>query len=127
MTTELPAKAEKLDPATIPEKDRPISELYRLAAHNWAEADGLARELEEKKSIYISEQINKRCELDGKLSKAAAESQVKASPQYIEFIAEMTNARTEANHLRAEQKYYELKHLEWLVKNAAARRERDMY
>lgn len=118
---------EQMKPDSVPEGERPISELYRITSHEWAEADGLAREFEERKSIYIAEQINKRCEFDSKLSQAAAERQVKGSPEYADFIAQMTNARTEANHLRAEQKYLELRHSEWLVKNAAARREREMY
>ena len=123
----LPEKSEKLKPDTMPESEQGIEEQWRVAANLWVEADDLARELEEKKSIYLAEQKNIRCGFNLKLSKIAAEELVKASPEYGDFIAQMVNARTEANRLRVQEKYLEMKHRKWLVLNARERRERGMY
>lgn len=117
----------KTGPAgSIADNDPDIEEKWRAAANLWVEADDLARELEEKKSIYVAEQKNVRCGFNQKLSQAAAEQQVKASPEYSDMIEQMVNARTEANRLRVQEKYLEMKHRKWLVLNARNRRERDM-
>jgi hypothetical protein len=39
--------------------DVPVSELYRLAAIEWVAMDAAARLLDEGKSAYIAQQINK--------------------------------------------------------------------
>ena len=120
-------KSESLKPATVPESDQDIEEQWRVAANLWVEADDLAREFEEKKPIYLAEQINIRCGHNEKLSNIGAERQVKASSEYQEFIAQMVNAKTEANRLRVQEKYLEMKHRKWLVLNARQRREQGMY
>ena len=113
-----------IPPRSITEHDKPISELYRLAAMEHVKAERKARELEEGKSIVISEMMNKLCEEDEKLSQAKAERTAKGSDQYKSYIRRMHDARTEANLRKVDAEVLKMQHGEFLMFSAAARDER---
>ncbi len=73
--------------------DKPISEVYRLAAKSWVEKEAAASLLEETKSSVLSE----RMAALGDVPVSRAEMTVKASPEWREFVTKMVEARQEAN------------------------------
>lgn len=94
-----------------------IPEQLRTFALAWAEADAKAYELEEKKTAELA----KRCRaLDGDLSIAAAEREVKASQSWHDHIAAIARARHEANKARGELDYWKAKFSAWLVQQGHA-------
>ena len=82
--------------------DKPISEQFRLTAKSWVDADAAASLLEETKSAFLSQ---KMAEL-GDVPVSRAELQVKASPEWSDFVEKMVKARTQANLLKVK--------LEWI-------------
>ena len=85
------------------------SDLYFNAARAWATADGHARKLEAMKEPELAKRAK---ELGAELSVAAAEREVKASPEWHQYIAAMVEARTLANTEKAEMETLLMKHEE---------------
>jgi putative sterol carrier protein len=99
--------------------DRPLSEKYRLVAKQWVQADAAARILEETKSAVLAQ----RMAALGDKPAAHAERDVKASPEWSDFITGMVDARTAANLARVKLKYIEMKAAEQQSKEATKRAE----
>ena len=102
--------------------DTPISEQYRLAALDWVAMDAAARMLEEGKSAYVAQQIDKL----GDMAHAKAERIVKASPEYADYIKKMVNAKTAANRQKVELDFLKMRHMERNSEEANARSERKL-
>lgn len=102
--------------------DEPISEQYRIAARDWVAMDAAARMLEEGKSAFIAQQIDKL----GDMPHAKADRQVRASKQYADYIKNMVNAKTTANHQKVELDYLKMRHMERTSEEANARSERKL-
>ncbi len=99
-----------------------VSERYRLAALDWVATDAAARMLDEGKSAYIAQQINKL----GDMAHAKAERIVKSSPEYADYIKKMVNAKTAANRQRVECDFLKMRHMERTSEEANARSERKL-
>ena len=102
--------------------DVPVSEQYRLAAVQWVRVDAAARMLEEGKTAYVAQQINKL----GDIPHAKAERIVKASEEYSDFIKKMVNAKTAANDMREELAWLKMRSMERTSEEANARSERKL-
>ena len=102
--------------------DVPVSEQYRLAALEWADLDNAARMLEEGKTTYLAQQKA----LLGDIPDSHAEKQVKASPQWADYIKNMVRTKTLANKARIEVDFLKMKFQEWISADANARVERKM-
>lgn len=102
--------------------DIPVSEEYRLAAQQWVRVDAAARMLEEGKSAWVAQRINKL----GDISQAKANTIVKASPEYSDYIKKMVNAKTAANEMKEELAWLKMRHMERNSEEATARSERKL-
>ena len=98
---------------------RPPSELYRLAAKEWVEADKAARLLEETKTAVLAQ----RMKALGDMPASHAEREVKASAEWWQFIEEMVEAREKANLAKVKTEYYRMRFMEWQSLNATRRAE----
>lgn len=91
---------------TIPDHEKPLSELYRLSANAWVEADSKARELEELKTTLLDQRkqmlIEEAAINQQKLADNAAEREARSEKGWEIYIRGMVHARTEANKLRVE-------------------------
>jgi len=105
--------------SAMPERDRPLSEQYRVVAKKWVELDGAARMLEETKSAVLSQMMKAL----GDKPAAHAERDVKASGEWKEFIASMVETRTKANLAKVQLEYIRMKASEWQSLNATSRAE----
>ena len=101
---------------------RPQSELYREAATRWADLDAAARMLEEGKSAVLSQRMA-RC---GDMPVSKAELQVKASPEWADYIKKMVNAKTAANKARIEMEFVKMQAWEQQSRQAYERQEMRM-
>jgi hypothetical protein len=102
--------------------DIEISEQFRLAALEWADLDNAARMLDEGKTTYLAQQKA----LLGDIPDSHAEKQVKASPQWADYIKNMVRTKTQANKARVQVDYLKMKFQEWQSAEANARAERKM-
>jgi hypothetical protein len=102
--------------------DVEISEQFRLAALEWADLDNAARMLDEGKTTYLAQQKA----LLGDIPDSHAEKQVKASPQWADYIKNMVRTKTQANKARVQVDYLKMKFAEWQSREANARAERRM-
>jgi hypothetical protein len=80
----------------------PLSEQFRIAAKAWVDLDSAASLLEETKSAVLSQQMAAQ----GEMPVSRAELNVKASPEWADFVTRMVEARKAANLAKVR--------LEWL-------------
>ena len=106
----------------LPERDRPLSEQFRLVAKAWADADAAANLLEETKSASLAQRMLKL----GDMPVNRAEMTVKGSDEWHEYLEEMVAARKEANLRKVQMEYIRMRYGEWQATNANARDERRM-
>lgn len=97
-----------------------ISEQYRLIAKQWVEADSAARMLEESKTAVLAQ----RMKALGDRPAAHAEREVKADPEWSDFIEQMVQARTQANLKKVQLEYIRMKAAEQQSFEATQRSER---
>ncbi len=102
--------------------DTPVSEQYRLAALDWVTMDAAARMLEEGKTTYLAQQINKQ----GDMPHAKAERIVKATAEWADYLKKMVNTKTIANRQKVELDYLRMRHMERTSEEANARSERKL-
>lgn len=107
----------------IPPKQRLISSVYYEVGSKWIDLDAAARILEETKTALLSQ---KKLEVEaraGKISKAQAEDLVKASPEWMEHLHKIVDARTAANRERLKLETLKMRHSEQQSREATARHE----
>lgn len=95
----------------------PISEQYRLASLRWVKANAAADLLEESKSAVLSQ----RMAALGDMPVSKAELKVKSSPEWREYIEQMTDARRTANELKVEADFLRMRFYEWQSAEASKR------
>ena len=98
-------------------QNMPISEQFRVVAKEWVTLDGAARMLEESKTAVQSQMMKAL----GDIPAAHAERDVKASPEWADYLNKMVEARTASNLKKVQMKYLEMKFQEW-NSTAATRR-----
>lgn len=106
----------------MPERERPLSEEYRIAGKEWVEADRLASLAEGLKSAKLSEMMLR----DASLAISRAEANAKSSIEWREYIDDMVAKRSAANLARIRLKWIDMRFSEWQSADANARRERQM-
>ncbi len=100
-------------------QNRPLSEQYRIVAKEWVDADSAARLLEETKTAVLSE----RMKALGDIPAAHSEREVKASPEWKDFIRTMVQARTTANRKKVQLEYIRMQFSEYQSFEATKRAE----
>ncbi len=99
--------------------NKPISEQYRIVAKQWVDADNAARMLEETKTAVLSQKMAEQ----GDMPVSSAERNVKASPEWFEFIEKMVTARTASNFLKVKLEFLRMRFSEQQSYEATARAE----
>lgn len=97
----------------------PWSEQYRIVARKWVDADAAASLLEDTKSAFLSQQIQRHADL----AHNKAEAIVKGSAEWGDFVEKMVAARKQANLLKVQLEYLRMKFSEWQSENATKRAE----
>jgi hypothetical protein len=105
----------------MPEGERPLSEQFRIVAKQWVDAHAAANFLEETKSAVLSRLM---MNLGREVSVARAEMEVKAGSDWKEHIEKMVEARKQADLLRVQMKWIEMRFSEWQSADANQRKER---
>lgn len=95
-------------------KNEPLSEQIYAAGLEWAEADAAARMLESLKSAFLAQKVAER----GEMPVSRAENEVKASPEWKDYVVKMERSRTKANKLKIHREYLEAK--AWEEKSSQA-------
>ena len=80
------------------ENERPLSEMFRLVAKEWVELDGAACLLEECKTAVLAQRM---LALGGDKPVSHAEREVKASPEWTDYLTKMVEARSAAQASRS--------------------------
>jgi hypothetical protein len=97
----------------------PLSEQYRVVAKAYVDADSAASLLEETKSAVLARMMLSL----GDMPVSRAEMQTKASPEWIEFVTNMVEARKKAAFLKVKMEYIRMKFNEWQSLEASKRAE----
>ena len=100
--------------------DAPLSELYRIAAEEWVDADHAARLLEDTKSSILAQWINDH----GDIPVSRAEAKVKASDDWLRLVEDTVTARTKANKAKVQLDYLRMRFSEEVSREATSRIER---
>lgn len=83
-----------------------------------ADAEAAASILEESRTSVLAERVGSLLRADPKMSIARAETEVKASIAWHDYIEAMVRARTKANKLRVERDYIRMKFQVWISETA---------
>lgn len=99
--------------------NKPLSEVYRICAKEWVEADAAANLLEETKSAVLSQHMAAL----GDMPVSKAELAVKSTAQWHQYLTEMVEARKKANLLKVKMEWLRMRFMEWNSENATRRAE----
>jgi hypothetical protein len=105
--------------SSVPTAERPISEQFRIVAKEWVTLDGAARMLEESKTAVQSQMMKAL----GDKPAAHAERDVKAAPEWSDYLKKMVDARTAANLKKVQMEFIRMQFQEWSSQNANKRAE----
>lgn len=97
----------------------PWSEQFRIVAKDWVELDKAATMLEETKTLVLSQRIKAL----GDMPHNRAEAEVKASPEWLDYVTRLVEARSAANRKKMHMEYLRMKFSEWQSENANRRAE----
>jgi len=86
----------------------PFSEQFRLKGLEWSDLDAAARMLEEGKTTFLAQ----RMAALGDIPVSRAEKEVKASPEWADYIKKMVNAKTLANRAKIELEFTRMRYWE---------------
>lgn len=95
------------------------AEKWYVAAERHVALDAAANMLEEGKSAYLSQ----RMAALGDMAVSKAETAVKASADWADYIKKMVRAREQANLAKIEAEFLRMKFSEWMAHDANARTE----
>ena len=109
--------------SSLPARDQPLSEQYRVIAKKWADADSAAHIMEEMKTTTLEQRKCKLIDANPGMAEAKAERLAKAAPDWEEYVRHMCKARSQANLLRQQLEYIRMKFSEWQSAEANARQE----
>lgn len=107
---------------TIPEREQPLSEQFRITAKAWVDLDAAANILEETKSATLSQRM---LEL-GEMPVSKAEMIIKGSTDWHEHLEKIVAARAAANMKKVQLEYIRMKERELDRSEWAQRTERKM-
>ena len=93
---------------TMPEREQPLSEQYRIVAKAWVDADAAASLLEETKSATLAQ----RALALGDMPVSKAEMIVKGSDEWHEHVERIVAARAAANLKKVQMEYIRIKERE---------------
>jgi hypothetical protein len=96
-----------------------LSEQFRIVAKAYVDADSAASLLEETKSAVLARMMLSL----GDMPVSRAEMQTKASPEWVEFVTNMVEARKKAAFLKVKMEYIRMKFSEWQSIEASKRAE----
>jgi len=99
-----------------------LTENYRLAAKDWVDKNAAADLLEQTKSTDFAERVQKLLR-DGPIPMNRAEIQIKADPEWREYITKMVEARREANLAKVKLEFIRMKFQEAMSTEASTRAE----
>lgn len=105
------------------EREKPISELYRICGEEWADAHAAASLLEETKSADLAKRINDYIGQHGPIAFNRAEAAVKGSDEWIDHCRNIIHLRHRADKLRVRMKSLEMRFQDWMNANANNRHE----
>ena len=97
-----------------------LSEEYRIAAKEWVTADAVAALMEETKSHWFAQRVLK---LGADRPVNQREMEVKANPEWHEYITKMVEARKEANLLKVKMEWIRMRFSERQSSEATTRAE----
>lgn len=87
----------------MPDKDRPIDELFRLAAHEFAEADSAWYLMDKLRSATLERMKSKLIEANGDMADNKVTRLVKSSDDWFNYNKEMGEFKRRANFAEAEK------------------------
>ncbi len=102
---------------------KPISERFRIIADEWADQDCAAFILDEMKTATLAKMKVDLIEANPGMADNAADRIARASEAWAQYIRDMAEARRKANRLKGQMKELEMRHREWIGRDATARAE----
>lgn len=106
------------------DRDKPLDEIIRIAGEEWADLDAAAFLKLESKTAEFSRLVNEHIAANPGIAFNRAESRVKASDQWREYLATMAEMRRSANRARVYYDTCKTRFKMWQSRNARAREER---
>jgi len=130
MSTISERAASKLKPAEMPERERPLSEQYRLAGELWVDAKFKRDKIRGLKNTMLErlkrDAIEEAREAGNRMTNAEAERIIEMSTTWEEYILGLAEAERDTELAWIKCHEIELKYGEWQSQEANARKERQI-
>ncbi len=107
----------------IPERERPLSEQFRIVALAWSDANSAANLQEELKTTTLEKWKTELILASGDMADNKAERTIKAQPRWEAYIRQMCLDRAEADKRKVQLEYLRMKFQEWASSEANQRQE----
>jgi hypothetical protein len=114
----------RLAPAEIPEDDRPLHELYRIAADEWAECDASYYALDNLRTALIADLV--LAEVAKGAATNRAEHIARASAAHKEHVNKTADLKRRANEARGRMESIKMQFAYWNSADANQRAERKL-
>ena len=106
----------------MPERERPISEEYRIASKEAVRLKSVAKLAEDLKQSRFAELMLAHNDL----AVSRAEIAVRASKEWQDYVRSVCAAHEAADYAHKRVKWIEMRFQEWVMEQAHARHERQM-
>ncbi len=111
----------------IKDKEKPLSEIYRLKGLEWADAQGAWYALSETKATTLARLTSDIKKADPKMSEARAEREARCMPEWVNMLEEMCRLNTLRLRLKIQLDSIDMAGHEKMSAEANARKERAHY
>jgi hypothetical protein len=115
------------DPAEIPERERPLSELYRIAGDAWVEAKFKRDKIKGLKTTMLERQkrdlIEEARQAGTRMTNAEAERIIEMSTEWEQYIIGLAEAERDTESAWIKCQEIEMRFGEWQSQEANARKE----
>lgn len=96
----------------IAEHERPISELFRLAAEEYADAETAADLLDEMKTTTLEQMKSRVIAEKGDMADNRAERIVKSGQDWTDYIMKLVESKSAARRLKLKLEYWRIRERE---------------
>jgi len=113
--------------ATMKEAEKPLSEVYRLAALEWGDMYSAWYTMSEGKTTMLAKLKQMLIDGDNRLAENKAERLAKNLPEWVGYLKTTSELHHAALRLRAYKESVEMRYHEKQSQDASARKERNLY
>lgn len=111
----------------MPERERPLSEQFRIVARQWVDEHSAFNMLDKLKNETFAKMVREYIQSsDENMAYNRAEMHVRASDDWMQYKKDLVSHENAAAKLKVQMEFIRMRFSEWQSLNANARQERQL-